>query len=91
LAKKPLLENIIDTNENIFRKGFLDKKELTEKALKNHALIITTGAAYPQIGVEDFILDGIFQKEKILKHCRLVISYPLIPEGIGNRINLFQC
>lgn len=86
-----LLNGIVDTNESIFRKNFLDANQLTTDAIKQKALIITHGALYPQAGVDEQVLDGIFNKDLIKKHCKLSTSIPVFTEGVTNRVNIFQC
>lgn len=87
----PLLDNIVDTNENIFRKGFLDADKLTDKALSSKTIIIAHGASYPQQNIDEKILEEIFNKDKVLKNCRQSGSFPINAEGVVNRINLFSC
>ncbi|MDP3941597.1 MAG: hypothetical protein Q8Q49_04805 [bacterium] len=91
LTETPLLNGIIDTNENIFRKGFLDKKIMTEQAVQKHALIIANGAVYPESGINYPLLGGIFDEQIVAKSCRLLMTYPVQPEGVENAITLFQC
>jgi hypothetical protein len=86
-----LLNNTIDTNGNIFRKGLLDAEKLTAKALSQRTIVVVHGVEYPQYKISDPILDEIVVKEKILKNCTLLQSYPVYAEGITNRLNLFQC
>lgn len=91
LSNTPLLNNTVDTNANIFRKGILDAKELTELALQNKTLVVVHGLEYPHFNIEDQVLDEIVVKEKLLSECKLALSHPVYAEGIANRINLFKC
>ncbi len=91
LTNTPLLNNIVDTNTNIFRKGFLNASTLTTDALQKKTVIITHGAFYPQYNVQEFVLDEIVDKHKILKECELLDSVPIQAEGVTNRINVFSC
>lgn len=91
LGDKQLLNNIVDTNENIFRKGFLDQNKLTNDAIENNSLIVTHGAYYPQFMVDEQILGGIFDQETIKKQCTMIQSYPITTEGLDNRLNIFRC
>lgn len=86
-----LLNGIIDTNENIFRKGFLDKNELTKKALSQKTIIIAHGANYSYLNIKEDLLDEIFNKEEVKKSCKILNSFPIVAEGFTNRINLFKC
>lgn len=87
----PMLNNLVDTNGNIFRKGILNAKELTQQAISHKTLLVVHGVSYPQYGIEDQILDEIVVKEEALKHCRLIHTHPVYAEGVTNRVNLFQC
>ena len=87
----PLLDGVVDTNENIFRSGVLNKDKLTRDALEKKTIIVARGASYPAIGFEDDLLEGIFDKEKINKNCKLLVTQPIHAEGAVNRINLFKC
>lgn len=91
LSEIPLLENIIDTNENIFRKKFLDAKFLTKKSFSEKTILVAHGAYYPQFNIEENILDGIFDKEEVKKNCKLLSTFPVQSEGLINRINLLKC
>jgi len=91
LSDKQLLNGIIDTNENIFRKGFLNASLLTKDAIKQEAIIVSHGAYYPQFNVEDPLMGGIFDREQITKSCEIIASYPITTEGIENRLNFLSC
>lgn len=86
-----LLNNIIDTNPNIFRKKFLDSKKLTKEAINNKTVLVTHGAFYPQLGLEEHVVDEIFDKELVKKSCKLLESVPVNSEGYINRISLLKC
>lgn len=87
----PLLNNIIDTNPNIFRKKFLDAKKLTKEAISRKTILVAHGAVYPQLGVEEHVIDKIFDKELVKKSCKLLESVPVNSEGYINRISLLKC
>ncbi|MBI2189949.1 MAG: hypothetical protein HYU49_00210 [Candidatus Levybacteria bacterium] len=87
----PLLNNVIDTNANIFRKKFLDAKKLTRDAITNKTILVTHGAVYPELRVEEHVIDEIFDKELIKKSCKLIKSVPVVAEGYANRISLLKC
>ncbi|HRN95958.1 MAG TPA: glycosyltransferase family 39 protein [Candidatus Levybacteria bacterium] len=87
----PMLNNLVDTNGNIFRKGILDAKKLTQQAIAHKTILVVHGASYPQYEVEDPILDEVVVKDEILKHCHMIYSHPVYAEGVTNRVNLFQC
>jgi uncharacterized membrane protein len=87
----PLLNNIIDTNSNIYRKGILNAKKLTSDAITQKGMIIAHGLSYPEYGVEEAVVDEIFDKEQIKKSCKLVKSFTIKMEGPENRLNLLRC
>lgn len=91
LTNTPLLHNVIDTNENIFRKGFLQNQQLTHDAIQQHAIIITQGALYSEFNLKVDIIGGIFDQDAIQKFCTPLQSFAVVTEGNVNRMNLFQC
>lgn len=91
LTNTPLLNGIIDTNENIFNKGLLNSEKLTDDALSKKTVIVTHGANYQEFNIDEKITDKIFNKSKILEKCKLLLSTPTRMEGTNNRINLFRC
>lgn len=91
LTQTPLLNNIVDTNENIFIKGFLNADRLTTDAINQHAMIIAPGVFYPTFNVQEDVTGGIFNKEKIKTACVLKGNFPVKTEGFENRLNLFSC
>lgn len=91
MTDTPLLDGIIDTNENIFRKGFLDKRILTRHAIEQKSMLIANGASYPEINIHYPLLGGIFDEKAVAASCRLLVSMPIQPEGIENQINVFTC
>lgn len=90
-TKVPPLENVRDAHEYFFQRGFLNKGFLTKKALDSKTIIISHGAFYPSLNINEQIIDGIFDKQLILKSCKLIQSNPVKSEGAINRINLFKC
>lgn len=91
ITKIPPLENVSDAYEYFFTKGLLDKEFLTKQAIKKRTIIVTHGASYPELNIEEQIIDNIFNKDLIKKSCSLIGSFPVSSEGITNRINLFKC
>jgi hypothetical protein len=90
-SKIPLLDGLVDTNENLFNSRVLDAKTLTEKAINQNAMVILKGAIYPQQNINDLTLTNIIDKKLFLSHCFLLKKYPVISEGIVNTITFFQC
>lgn len=91
LADKKLLLGIVDTNENIFIKGFLDGDRLTDEALARNALIVSQGMYYPQHNVNYPLLGRMFNSDKILTRCKQQESYTIKTEGLENRLVIFSC
>ncbi len=91
LSNTPLLNNIVDTNDNIFRKGFLNATQLTKDAISQQAIIVTQGAFYPEFSIRQDVLTEVVDRALLEKHCSLIASYPFKAEGLTNRINLFRC
>lgn len=89
LTEVPMLDNVVDTNANIYRKKFLNAKTLTQKAIVQKAIIVAHGAYYPEIGVQQDAIDEIF--DPMVKSCTVIKSVPIIAEGIGNRLSLLRC
>ena len=86
-----LLNNIVDTNDNIFRKGYLNASELTGDAIRQHAIIVTEGALYPEQGITQDVMTEIVDTKLLNSHCHLVKRFPFRSEGVVNSINLFSC
>src|SRR5581483_1279249 len=88
----PLLDNIIDTNANIFRHGLLNKTTLTKEAISQKSLFLAHGIYYPYQNINIAITDDIFdQKLMKNKNCKVKASYPAQTENIENMINLITC
>ncbi len=87
----PLLNGVIDTNANIYRKGILNAQEMTKDAISQKALLVTHGLNYPEQGVEESVTDEIFDTKQVKKSCKLVKSFPVQMEGPQNRLNLLRC
>jgi hypothetical protein len=85
------LENVRDAHEYFFSRKILNKDLLTNKAIKSKSIVISHGVFYPELNINEQIVDGIFNKKLILKSCKLLYSTPVKSEGIVNRINVFKC
>lgn len=91
LSDTPLLNGIVDTNENIYRKGFLDKELLTDDAITAEAIIVSSAAIYPESSIRYPLLGGIFDEKKIADSCTsLGVSF-FKPEGVENAVHLLRC
>ena len=91
LADKKLLLGIVDTNENIFIKGFLDGEGLTNEAIKKRSLIVSQGMYYPQYNADYPLLGRMFNADEIIKKCEKKASFPIKTEGLENRLVIFYC
>ncbi|MCL5438664.1 MAG: glycosyltransferase family 39 protein [Patescibacteria group bacterium] len=91
VTKIPPLQGVTDAHEYFFTKKILDKEFLTKKAVQKKTIIISHGVSYPQISIEEKVIDEIFNKDLVLKSCKLLESFPVKAEGVTNRINLFKC
>lgn len=92
LTKIPPLENVFDAYPIAFTKKILDKEFLTQKVISQKTIIITHGVYYPQVGIQEKILDdGILNIKTVEKSCRFLSSFPVETEGAANQINLFKC
>ncbi|CAN5148862.1 hypothetical protein BH11PAT1_BH11PAT1_0570 [soil metagenome] len=87
----PLLNGIVDTNENIFRKGYLNNKTLTKDALSQHALFVGHGVYYPEENLNQPLINEIFDLTQMQGKCKIEGSYPIVSEGMTNRITLVAC
>jgi len=90
-ARIPLLNNVIDTNDNIFRKGYLNASSITSDAVQKHSAIITVGAWYPELGIKQDIMTEIVDQKQMKKNCHLLKRFPFHSEGVINSINVFSC
>lgn len=91
LTEKQMLGGIVDTNENIFRKGYLNSQKLTKEAIAQNAILVSEGAYYPQYNINQPIISEIFDIEQIASSCSQIGSFPITTEGVENRLNFFEC
>lgn len=85
------LEGVFDAHPMFFRRGRLNAEELTKKAISSKTIVIAHGASYPALGVDEPLIDEIFDREHIKQSCTLLTSIPVRAEGVSNRITLFRC
>jgi len=91
LSGTPQLNNIVDTNENMFRSGALDASTLTSDILKNKTVLVLHSAYYPMLGIENDTFSEIVVGEKIQQNCRLLKRFPVVAEGVTNGLAVFRC
>lgn len=87
----PLLNNVVDTNPNIYRKGILNAQKMSEDAIRQHALLIANGVDYPAYGVRQLVVDEIFDLEALQKSCQIISEFPVQNEGTENVISFAAC
>ena len=87
----PLLEGIIDTNAEIYQKGFLDKTNLSKLAIQKKAVVISEGIYMPEYKIDEKMDDNTFDKKLLLSKCRELSHYPVQGQELINRIYLFKC
>ena len=90
LTNTPMLNSIVDTNTNIYRKGFLNAHNLTNDAITQKALIVGHGLSYPAEGIQNDLIDEIFDA-KAIKECELLTRIPVTTEDLTNAVVLFSC
>lgn len=86
-----MINNLVDTNENLFLSKILDAKKLTLDAIKQDAVVVLKGVDYPQKNLFDPTVTNIIDKAIFNAKCKLVNKYPVNSEGIINIITLFYC
>ena len=89
-TKKPLLQGVVDTNPTLFRKGVLNKTQLTKAAIEQKALFVGHGIYYPEYNIRQDLNDEVFDLTQMTK-CSLLHSFPAKMEGYENRIILVRC
>jgi hypothetical protein len=87
----PLLDGIVDTNPTIYKKGLLNSTILTKRAVAQHALIIGHGVYYPQFGIDQNMIDDIFDMNILAKNCKIIANIPVRTEGYDNRLQFVTC
>lgn len=91
LSGVPLLDNIIDTNDNLFYKGVLNTKRLTGEALAKKTIIVAKGMSYPAENIYQPITGSSIDAEEITNKCKKIYTQPIVTEGLINTISLFRC
>src|SRR3989344_2250200 len=89
LGRVNLLENIIDTNPITFRNKIFDSIELTQKAVNSRTIVVTRGS--DKLTIDNSPINEIFDKNAILKFCKLIYSAPINTNEKSDTINLLKC
>ncbi len=87
----PLLENIVDTNEDLYKNKIYDGTKLTREAIQKRTMLISVGSFYPDQNIREDIVNISIDKSLAKKHCRYVIGFR---ENIGagvNMVNFYRC
>ena len=87
----PLLENIVDTNEDLYKNKIYDGTKLTREAIQKRTMLIQVGSFYPDQNIREDIVNISIDKSLAKKHCRYVIGFR---ENIGagvNMVNFYRC
>lgn len=92
ITKIQALSDVVAAHEYFFTKKIYNKELITKQALSSNTIILTHGAYYPESNIRQDILDDtIINKEEIYRHCKNILSVPVLAEGNANSINLFKC
>lgn len=91
LSKVPMLDNITDTNTNLYRKKILHAHNLTKKSIESKTLLIGHGVNYPLYNTQAKMIDEIFDEDLVVNNCRNTANFPIRAEGIINEINIMRC
>lgn len=90
LTNTPLLENIVDTNENRFLTKNLNASDLTNSALKSKTIFVTKSALYPEYRIDELFMSEVFNKN-LLNNCKVIYSDFVEFEGPENKLSLVTC
>lgn len=85
------LNGVIDTNENMFRSGVLNAKEITDDILETKTVLVLHSAYYPTLGVENDVFSEVVEGERVRDNCRLLKRFPIRAEGVTNAIAVLKC
>jgi hypothetical protein len=91
LANIPLLNNIVDTNENLFNSHKLNATVLTKQAIDSRTIVVSKGVFYPTENIINPLLTSAIDSSQIKEHCSQLQRYPITTEGVINSIVLFKC
>ena len=87
----PLLENIIDTNEDLYKNNIYDGRKLTKKAIQQKAMLISVGRFYPQQSIRENIVNISIDKTLAEKSCHYVKGFSENIDAGVNMINFYRC
>lgn len=93
----PILNGMLDTNLNMFRKGIFDAQAITEDIIKTDTVVIGQGidTVVPVNGqimqIQDTLLTEIYDKETILESCEQKYKHPVTLESAVNEIHVYTC
>lgn len=89
LSGVPLLNNIIDTNTNIFRKKIYNARDLTQSAIQKKAVLVMIGS---QITEDKSVFIGeIFDPELVRNHCEYFYQTNISIDFSPVKATLWRC
>lgn len=91
LANIPLLNNIVDTNENLFNSHKLNATILTKQAINSKTIIVSKGVFYPAENIINPLMTSAIDSSQVKEYCSQLQRYPITSEGVINAIFLFKC
>jgi hypothetical protein len=87
----PLLENIIDTNEDLYKNKIYNGIELTKRAIRQKTILITVGSYYPEQGISNNIVNLSIDKTLAEKYCQYIKGFKENVDTGVNMVNFYKC
>lgn len=91
IANKPIFQHSIDTNTQNFSSGALNKKDISDDAIKHGIYLIARIADYPELGVTDTGYENYFSEEDF-SSCKRYATFPRPTLGDPlNDVAIYRC
>lgn len=87
----PLLENIIDTNEDLYKNKIYNGTKLTKEAIHKRAMLISVGSFYPNQNIREDVVNISIDKTLAEKYCHYVKDFDENIDAGVNRVNFYKC
>lgn len=87
----PLLNDVIDTNLNLYRSGVYNETEMSKDFFSKKGIFIGYGAKYPALNFDQELASEIIQQNQVKEKCTLLVSHPIVNESVANRLQIFKC
>lgn len=87
----PILNNYINSNEQNFSSGVMDKDFISNLAVDQSAYLIGRILDYPERGVVDVGYDGYFSEKIFKQYCQRLKDFPSTSKEIDSKIIIYQC